>query len=205
MGHSLSFQALPEESRLFARLHREPKIGTLVAQLFNCGGGAYTWASLEDLDEILQGLTEDMPGLFTSRAEVDQTMADLIVELEEVRAEHPGLERRRAYLEKTQWDIEEQLTRKLDRGDLTEPDPLIQAILFGEQMLTPAGVRGPLGDGLRWVGRTSVALAAGMLRKIAPGSLFDKEAEDWLYDDYRSWRRMYLAAADHREAVIVGD
>ncbi len=122
MGHSLSFQALPEESRLFARLQNDAKVGTLVAQLFNCGGGPYTWASLEDLDEALEGITEDMPQLFPSRAEAGRAMADLVAGLEEARAAHPGLEYRRAFLEKTQWDIQDRLTRELARRGRADPE-----------------------------------------------------------------------------------
>jgi hypothetical protein len=205
MGHSLSFQALPEESRLFARLETEPKLATLATQFFNCGGGPYTWSSLEDLEEILEGVTEDMPALFASRAEVERVFAELVREFEEARAAHPGLEERRAFLEKTQWDISERLTRRLRAGRETDQDEFVQAVLFGAELLTPPGVRGPLGDGLRVVRRANVAEAARVLRAVAPGSLFDKDDEDWLYADFQSWRDMYLAAAKNGEVVVVGD
>jgi hypothetical protein len=205
MGHSLSYQALPEESRLFARLRKDPQVGTLVAQLFNCGGGPYTWAALEDLDEALEWLTEHKPRLFASRAEADQAMTELVAELEEARATHAGIERRRAFLDKTQWDIEERLTQELGRRGQAAPDQFVQAILFGAELLTPAGVEGPPGDGLRVVRRAGVAEAARVLREVAPGSLFDQEEDDGLFDDYRSWREMYLAAAGQGEAVVVGD
>jgi hypothetical protein len=205
MGHSLSYQALPESSRLFAQLQNDPKVGTLVVQLFNCGGGAYTWASLDDLDAILEGVAEDNPQLFAARVDVDRVMANLVAALEEARAAHPGLEHRRAFLEKTQWDIEKRLTRKLKRRNRPGPHGLVQAILFGEELLTPPGVEGPLGDGLRVVRPARVAEAARVLREVAPGALFDKEREDSLYDDFQSWREMYLAAAEQGEAVLVGD
>jgi hypothetical protein len=205
MGHSVSFQALPEESRLFTRLQHDPKVGTLVATLFNCGGGAYTWASLDDLDEILDGITEDVPELFPSRAEADRAMADLVADLEEARAAHPGLERRRTFLEASESDIEERLTRDLGRKGFPSPDQFVQAILFGAEMLTPPGVQGPLGAGLGVVRRAGVAEAARVLREVRPESLFRREEEDWLYCDFRAWRKMYLAAADQAEAVVVGD
>jgi hypothetical protein len=204
MGHSVSYQALPEASRVFVRLQNDPKFGTLVAQLFNHGGGAYTWAALEDLDEILQGISEDFPHLFASRAEVDRIMADLVWVLEEARTAHPGLEDRRSFLENTQWDIEERLIEKLRRRKRADPDELAQAILFGAELLTPVGVQGPLGYGLRVVRRAGVVEAAQVLREVSPGSLYDDE-EDWLFQDFKSWRKMYLAAADKGEVVVVGD
>jgi hypothetical protein len=44
-----------------------------------------------------------------------------------------------------------------------------------------------------------------MLRRIRPGSLFDKDDEDWLYADFNAWRQMYQAAAKNGEAIVVGD
>jgi hypothetical protein len=95
MGHSLSFQALPEKSRLFVGLKKDAKLGTLVAPLFHCGGGAFTWSSLEDLDEILEGVAAGAPELFGSRTEVEKVMEELVRRLEETRAAHPGIEDRR--------------------------------------------------------------------------------------------------------------
>jgi hypothetical protein len=39
MGHPLILQALPVESRIYARLVGDRQVGTLFAQLFNHGGG----------------------------------------------------------------------------------------------------------------------------------------------------------------------
>jgi hypothetical protein len=204
MGHSLSFQALPEGSRLCARLQGDQKLGTLFAQLFNCGGGPYTWASLDDLGDILDGIAEQET-VFASREDVDQATAELLADLEEAQALHPGLEARRAFLEKTQWDIEERLARELDRRSRSDAGEFVQALLFGAAPLTPPGVRGPLGDGLRVVRPATVAEAARALGEVTPESLFDEEGEDWLCEDFRSWRGLYLAAAAHGEAVVVGD
>src|SRR5262245_28332863 len=113
MGHPLILQALPPGSRLYARLARDEKVGFLFAQLFSCGGGPYTWSGLPDLDEILGDLAAGEP--FASRADVDRAMADLLAGLEEARAEHPGLEHRKVYLDKTQSDIEERLVAELRR------------------------------------------------------------------------------------------
>jgi hypothetical protein len=204
MGHSVSYQSLPEESRLFARLQGDPKVGTLVAQLFNCGGGAYTWAGLDDLDGILDGVAEQ-GAPFASREEVDRTMAILTTDLEQARTLHPGLENRRAYLEKTQWDIEERLVAELERMGRAGAGEFVEALLFGAALLTPPEVQGPLGRGLGVVRSPEVAEAARVLREIAPSSLFDEDGEDWLYEDFRTWRELYLAAAAHGEAVVVGD
>jgi hypothetical protein len=203
MGHSLSYQALPEDSRLFARLRTDRKTGTLFARLFNCGGGPYTWAELDDLDDILDGVAED-DSVFASREEVDRAMADLLADLEDARSAHPGLEDRRAYLEKTEEYIEKRLTRHLAQRGRKEAAALVQAFLFGAATLTPPGVRGPLGGGLSVIPSAMVRKAASVLGEMTAESLCaEEDEEDWL-EDFQSWREMYLAAAAHREAVIVG-
>jgi hypothetical protein len=203
MGHPLILQALSPGRRLFARLASDEKVGTLFAQLFNCGGGPYTWPGLPDLDEILSDFAGTGP--FASRADVDRAMADLLADLEEARAEHPGLESRRAYLDKTQWDIKERLAAELRRRGRGDADGLVEAMLFGAGRLTPPGVEGPMGDGLRVVPAADVQEAARVLGAVAPEALFDPSREDWLCADYRAFRELYLAAAEWGEAVIVGD
>jgi hypothetical protein len=44
----------------------------------------------------------------------------------------------------------------------------------------------------------TVAKAAGWLREIDPDGF------DWLADDYRQWRSVYLEAATWGEAIVVG-
>jgi hypothetical protein len=105
---------------------------------------------------------------------------------------------RRAFLEGSQEDIEERLTRKLGRR-IRPRHPVRSRVAH------PAQGAGAARDGLRLVRRAGVAEAARVLREIAPAALFDQGKEDWLYDDFPSWRDLYLAAAEHGEAVIVGD
>jgi hypothetical protein len=203
MGHPLILQALPPGGRLYARLAGDPQVGTLFAQLFNHGGGLYSWAGLPDLDEIL-GYVAELE-VFASRAEVDRAMAAQLAALEETRAEHPGLEGRRVYLDKTQWDIEDRLARELRRRGRGDPDGFVQAILYGAGRLTPPDVEGPLGDGLRVVPAADVQEAARVLDAVPPKVLFELPKEDRLGEDYGNLRELYRAAAERNEAVIVGD
>jgi hypothetical protein len=204
MGHPLILQALPEESRLYARLRDDRRVATLFAQLFNAGGGPYSWATLSDLDEHLDGIAKHVEA-FASRADVDRAMADLLTGLEQARAAHPGLEGRRVFLDKTQWDIEERLNEELRRRGHSEMEPFVSAILFGAATLTPPGVEGPMGDGLRLVPPATVREAARILDPISPESLFDPETKDYLCEDYRDFRGLYLTAAEQGEAIVVGD
>jgi hypothetical protein len=211
MGHSLIYQALPGGCRLFARLQTDVQVGTLFAQLFNHGGGPYSWAEiLDDLEEVLEGIAEDA-AVFSSRAEVDRAMTDLLTALKEARAANPGLEMRPAYLEKSQWDIQERLGAVLQergRGDpnRADPAPLVDALVFGAEELTPPGVAGSLGGPVCVVPPALVAEGARLLRCLDAEALFGADEEnDGLVQDYRGWRAMILAAAECGEAIVVGD
>ncbi len=203
MGHPLILQALPADSGVYALLGSDPGVGTVFARLFNAGGGPYSWAGMADLHGHLGDIAAD-GSVFASRSEADRALAELLAGLAEARAGHPGLEGRRAFLGKTQWDIKERLAWELHRRGRADADEFARAVVFGAGPLTPAGVTGPLGDGLRVVPPGMVREAARVLRDVPWEGLFDPEDEG-AGEDYRALRALYAAAADYGEAVVVGD
>jgi hypothetical protein len=132
-------------------------------------------------------------------------MKDLVASLAEARAKHPGLEQRQLYLDKTQWDIEERLAGELRSRNRKDAGEFTRTVLFGAEPLTPPGVVGPTGDRLRVVPPGIVKEAAAVLLSIDPAKLFESASEDWLYEDFKDLQTLYSAAAEHGEAIVVGD
>ena len=207
MGHPIVLQAVPADSRLYRLLESDPVVGTIVAQLFNAGGGPYTWAGLDDIDDFLVGMTGSPP-TFPDSAAVGRAWGELQRALAEARAAHPCLEQRQAYLDKTQWDIDQRVARELRRWGRADAEQFARAIVFGAEPLTPPGVEGPMGDGLRVVPPALVGEAAGALAGLDPDRLFDagcEENPDRVAADFRAFAALYSAAAGYGEAVAVGD
>jgi hypothetical protein len=186
-------------------LKTDRRIAGLFAQCFNCGGGPFAWGAIRhELKEVAAGIAERHPG-FGTRAELEQSLDALLAALEEARAGYPGIERRGVYLDKTQWDIQERLTLELTNRGREGAAELVGQLVFGCAALTSPGVETPVGDAVRVVPVEVVKQGAAVLREITSESLFDPDSEDFLEEDYRHWRDMYLAAAEHREAILVGD
>src|SRR5205814_1408597 len=94
MGIPLILQAIPDPSHLLTRLRTDKQLGTLFADLYSMGGGPFTWAEMDDLDETLQDLVGR--GVFGSPDDAKKAFTDLIGEWDSARVSHPGLGERRA-------------------------------------------------------------------------------------------------------------
>ena len=199
MGLTLIYQALSDRSSLFIRLQQDERIAFLYAYLFNHGGGPFSWALIrDDLEEVLAGIAEDGNG-FASRAEVDRVFEDLLGELDELRSNHPGAERRAAFLEKVHDEIRDSLAGTIEGKARCDGPGLVNRLLYGERRIFPHP-----DHPLDLVPYTTVELGSQILRSIEPQVLFPRPEQDYLREDYGCWRDMYLAAFAHREVVVVG-
>ena len=94
MGQSLTYQAIPTGSRLYACVRIDPAAGAVFGHLLMHGGNIWGWSGesarrqRQELAEVLDELVE-WP-LLGSRAAVDRAVRTLSVALDEVRTRHPG-------------------------------------------------------------------------------------------------------------------
>ncbi len=116
-------------------------------------------------------------------------------ELERTRLAFPGVDRRRASLEKTAPLVEERLSREARRVREGEAAGFVRELMFGD---------GDLGrdlglcneDVLGVVSAPLVRRGATLLDGLAPEALFSGEGgEEYHSDSYRRWRDLFWKAA----------
>jgi hypothetical protein len=194
MGVYLHYQAMPEGSRLFRRLRVEQALCIMYAELIHRPAGPYDTARLlpEERDRFLADIAHNP--VFGSRPAVDRAYQDLQAELDLAAADFPGLPDRAAYLKLE--DFDRDLARALTRAGRPDAGPLADALVMGAVPLAPEG----FGTGdveLRLVPPPLVAEAAELLRDIGPEQFEGSEG------DFTGFRRVYAAAAERGEAVVV--
>lgn len=204
MGVSMMYQALPEQTTLFECLRSNRKISTLFARLFPNGKGIFYIKELDEdeLDEILDWIASEQ--LFSSRTEVEQVMNELSAELERTKASHQGVAERTAYLEKSQYRIQELLSQELKRREHNATSELIEKLLYGSEALAPEFFDSD--DNLLYLVPSKVVKeGAEVLREIEPENLFGSEGEleQYYRQDFEQWKAFYLQASDNEEAVLV--
>lgn len=199
MGQSLKLQALPTECRLYARIATDPQAGAVFGHILMHGGHPGVWEP--GRDEELEDVFDDLATwpLLGSRAAVDRALVELEAGWQAARADHPGLEGRSAFLCKTQHDIEKLLTADFRRRGHPSPDGFAEAVVFGTDHLAPHGMVPAPGCGLRV---NLPAVVADAARWLDPPAGVGAGA--WIGSDFCDLRRLYLAAAELGEAVLVG-
>ena len=196
MGHYCHYQAMPEASRLFRRLEHERLLCAAYDRLLHQPAGPYDFDFLapEELEETLSGLAAEQP--FGSRAVLDRAVEELRAELKAAKQDATGLDSRAAYM-KMDCEFERTLVEQLNHLDHPASGDLANRLLGGIQQLAPSGP-GAFSSRLRLVPAEVVAEAAGWLRPMSRGDF------KWLADEFQSWQRAYLEAAEHGEAIVVG-
>lgn len=199
MGYCPFYQALPDESDLARLLRTDRQSLALMTALFPNGSRPFDlWEVGEgEIGDTLDWLSEE-DDVFASREEAERTLDHLRAEMERATSRHPGLVDRMAYLEKTQDDIEERLVQRFGE----ESRPFWRDVIGGERPFAPEMVGEGLGQ-LWIVTPATVVEAARLLREIEPVSLFGDEDEDYILEDFRDWRALFLEAAERGEAVLV--
>ena len=199
-------QALSETSALFKRMQTDARIYALYVALLPLGNGPFHPSEFDpdELADTLDHLEQTEPALFTTSQAVTQTLDELKREIREACKRYPGVELRACFLDKTYEEIYERLSGRLT-VDQEESLPSVLPLLFSgdPQSITPIGMDESNGR-LGVVSAALVHQAASVLQGLPPEELFDPEAEDWLVEDYGSWRTVYLEAAMRDEAIVIG-
>lgn len=211
MGVTIFYQAIPEQSALFARLNSDPAAYLLFAEFFDRGSGPFCLSGIEpeEMAETVEFLAQSPTGqpVFGSRAGVEQALASLEAELERAKDLFPDIEYRTAMLEKIVQELYEHLAPFFQAAGGEKALALLLAILDGnEQSLTPPGMAGGA-ERLGLVSASRVRQAAQLLQALTPERVFaeaDAATRINLLEDYDSWRNVYLQAAQENEAMIVG-
>ncbi|MEH2440402.1 hypothetical protein [Nostoc sp.] len=205
MGVSVLYSAIPPSSTLYSRLQREKAISLLVVSLFPYGCGIFRFFEIdpEEVNEILEDVIETHQETFGSELEADRVIAELRAELRLTRKAYPGIEDRRASLEKTSVEIGERLSQELSRRKFANADKIVEKLMFGDQTLAPTLLSREESLGL--ISRQLVSEGASILRQIDSETLFarNEDREGWCLDHFERWRDLYLSAAEKNEEILV--
>jgi hypothetical protein len=204
MGHCPYYQAIPERCALHERLRTDRRLAALVRQIFPLGSRPFDLdegeTCREDIEETLTRLAAEEPELFKSRADVEATLSELRGELERAEAASPGLVGRTAFLNKSQYEIEERLTRALEDRGVLDGAGHVKTLLTGAEEFAPG-----MNLDLFVVPAPLVREGAALLRDLDLAAIIDpsEDAYDWLEEDYPPWRELYLQASAQGEAILI--
>ncbi|MHC5759348.1 hypothetical protein [Nostoc sp.] len=206
MGVSVLYSAIPPDSLLYARLQSQKALSIIVVSLFPYGCGIFRFFEIEpeEINEILEDVIETHQETFGSELEADRVIAQFRSELRLTRQAYPGIEDRRASLEKSSVEIEKRLSQELSRRKFANAHKIVEKLMFGDQTLAPTLLSADESLGL--ISRELVSEGAGILRQIDPETLFarDEGRERWYLDHFERWRDLYLSAAEKNEEILVG-
>ena len=196
MGVYCSYQAMPVQSQPFKWLQTEQHFCVMYGSVSHRPAGPYDIVRLPqpELDELLKGIAEN--AVFGSRGVVDRVYTEPLAELARAAEEFPGLPQRATYMQRN-CHFDAALARARKRLGHPEPEQLVDSLVLPDNHLAPDDFSAP-NITLHLVQPESVAEGAKWLQKIDPDSLGESEAED-----FRPWRAVYVAAAEHGEAVVV--
>jgi hypothetical protein len=225
MSESARYMAISPQSVLYTRLQQEAAFYLLLLTLLDFGltipssqseefqerirnrpeiySNPSLLASLErQVDEEFQDLVETFiegyPEVFSSESNIKDWITQFNAEVERAGC----LDR---YSKLEHYDkIATRLSTELSRREGRDMRSVVDSIMWGDQTFEPnlAPDRFPLNlISVEWVQE-----GAKLLQEISPETLFSRTGglEDWYLEMFEAWRSMYLAAAKHQEAIIVG-
>ncbi|MBE8966396.1 hypothetical protein IQ277_09110 [Nostocales cyanobacterium LEGE 12452] len=200
MGVFVLYSAILPGS-LYVRLQHEKALSILVVYLFPYGCGIFRFFEVEaeEINEILEDVIETHQETFGSELEADRVIAELRSELRLTRQAYPGIEGRRASLEKTSVEIEKRLSQELSRRKFANADEIVEKLMFGYQTLAPTLLS--IEESLGLISRELVSEGASIFRQIDPETLFTRN--EWCFEDFERWRNLYLLAAEKNEEILV--
>ncbi|OYD96822.1 hypothetical protein CDG76_08655 [Nostoc sp. 'Peltigera membranacea cyanobiont' 210A] len=200
MGVSVLYSAIPPGSTLYARLQSQKALSILVVSLFPYGCGIFRFFEIdpEEINEIFEDVIETHQETFGSELEADRVIAQLRSELRLTRQAYPGIEDRRASLEKTSVEIEKRLSQELSRRKFANADEIVEKLMFGDRILAPML---STEESLGLISRELVSEGASIFRQIDPETLFARDES--CFEDFEGWRNLYLLAAEKNEEILV--
>ncbi len=200
MGYCPYYQAIPEDSELFARLRTDERMALVLDHFFPRGGRPLDLdeePKRDENDEILDAIAEAAAERFSSRDEVAEVFDALHALIAQAERAHPGLLGRTEFLNKTQDSIGERLAERLTTLGQADAQATVDRIICGGESFAR-------GFEARLNPAETVARIAEILLPIEAESLWNDEDElDDLGLDYGKLRNLYLAAAVKGEAVLV--
>jgi len=198
--YSPFYQALPRSER------PQPKSGGRSQDERSCWPGSFptdlapstcgNWTKTELSSILDDAATYDEA--FDSRTEVDNTFTALREAIEQADLEYPGLiDRNRLLGQEPERDQRATRPPTGGRRGFHGATRLVGALLFGDCPFSQDT------GGLQYVNSETVRRGAQALQEVEPETLFGDANEDYLAEDYRSWRDLYRCAAERGEAVLI--
>lgn len=205
MGVSIHYSAIPPTSIFYQRLQTERPFATLLAIIFPYGSGFFRFFEIEpdEVDEILDCEIQELQDVFGTEVEAKVWIDEFRDELRRTRQAYPGIENRRAMLEKSAQKIEERLVQELTKTQVKDVTRIIGKLIFGGEDFLPDLL--PSGEWLGLVPTSLIREGAEMLRGINVNELFAEEEVqgEWYRSQFEWWRNLYLATAERNEVVLV--
>lgn len=216
MSVRIIYSAIPPQSDLYACLREDLTFNTLMCFLMSSGHELYRFSGFasedftsEDIKESLASLLKYNPSVLGP--EPEQSIDSFFAILEKTRADYPSLEERVVALEKCASEIEGKLQQALKKTHAETSAKMVSQMMWGDGILHPTwsqpGRKAPVGESvLGLISPSTVRKGALALAPLDVQQLFpDLEGRDsWYQAHYERWQRVYLAAAEHGEAFILG-
>lgn len=207
MGVSISYQALPADCELLRRLDADRPFARMIGRRMCCGGlfNRHGWFR-EKWHEDCNQLRENDPACFPA----DPASFRLLVEeawtlIQTALDDHPGIESRGAWLEKSIDVIEPPLISRLASLSGSFDRRFVERLLLGEAEIPPPRSIEDHDGTLGFVSHKMLDQVAPYLRQCEPEDLFPNEPADadWPHDGFRAWRDLYLLAAKAGDDIIL--
>ena len=217
MGVSVYYWAVPPSSEIFKRLQTDEAFLGLMGVLFHHGSGMFhffTELDDEEGEEILTDAVHRYARLFGPEPAARRLIEEFRHLVEETRRHHPGIERRRCTLNKTQRILLDRLPNVLGnvRDDAAA---FVEKLVFGDRQhgvleaIKSSGRKCSDNPGYECGGFVSLALVrdgARVLSAIDTETALSEELADapWELESFLRWRDLYADASAHGEVLFVG-
>ena len=222
MGVSLHYWAVPPSSGLFKRLQSDRAFLTLMGSLFCYGGGIFFFfdcLSAAEREDVLQDVIDRQQEVIGPEPMARRLIEEFREEVERTRLAHPGVEQRACSLEKTGFLVQERLSETL-RKVRDDASAFAERLIYGDQAHGALKRQAPDVEELsieelaelasdpaslcaNFVSTSLVKEAAEVLSALDAEALFINDA-GWQLQSFQRWRRVYMEAALHDEALCCG-
>ncbi len=194
MGYCSFHQAVPENSDLFRLLENDRLAEALLTWFWSEGSHPLKFREMGDED------VEEHLNSYVKQAKVKRTIAQSMFDrlkaaVKRTCIEHPGLEGRTAFLEKSHVQIQEWLKNRFSLTGLEDGPRIAQQFLFGNSGGHDYGSFGRYDSAL-------VRQAAAFFLEHDDFALSD-EADDWFGDDLQRLADLFIAADRCGEIVLM--
>jgi len=213
VGVSIHYWAVPPSSDLFRRLQSDRAFVTLMGTLFPHGSGVFFFEEMAaaEREEILRAVIDDQQRHLGPEPEARRLIEEFRLELVRTRLAHPGIEQRCGFLEKTSFLIEERLTEALHKvredaaafvGKLVHGDQRHGA-LAGMTVDPLDFLNDPASQCANYISPALVKEGAEVLSGLDAEATFIND-QVWGLQQFQRWRRLYVEAATHGDALCGG-